>query len=496
MTRLALASLALPLFLAPIPVSAQPVVAPVGDGGSVGITVQNRSVHPLDTSLGPAAADGVELTLERYASGGFVAQCIAGARDAAPPLTVRVDGRPTAVDVPSIAFSDGPPALWISSQHGGRASLQAVVRGALPEIELRHLELAAVPETFAALRFARLILISAADFGRLAPMPRQALADAVAAGTTLVVDTGEAGAAPNALGSLLSVELGEVRRPTGALAAHLTRASARRALDASGRTRVSMTADGRPLVVEARHGLGVVRVIGVRFAELSDGALARHAFTPPAEPLGHVLRWLAQAPPQGEIHPSPFGGHIWSLLALLAGLLVLTRRRPRLALMLAVPWWLVALFVPPQWSATRLETARVLYVPVGGGALAVATLDLNLTRGGPRTLTVDSTRVALEDVSPGGACLVTGAGTAGWVVDGEAGTPRRLTVFAMLERMPEGADKIDELPSWPAGALAGATLRRVQDGPLPLGLTADRLDAVRVEPAPRAPTTPVELGAL
>ncbi len=489
-----LASLALVVCLSPAAATAQPVVAPLGDGGSVGVTVQNRSVHPLGIALGPADEDGVRLTLERYASGGFAAQCIAGARDAAPPLVLRIDRRATPIDVPPIGFPDGPPVLWISSRQSGRAALEAVVRGALPEATVTHLELSAVPQTFAGLRFARLLLISAADFGRLDPQRRQAIADAVSAGVTLVVGTGEAGAAPDALRTLLPVTLGDVRRPTGALAAHLGRASAGRALRPEGRAVATMTADGRPVIVEARHGLGTVRVTAVSFAELSDGALARAALTPPPEPLGHVLRWLAQAPPPGEIHPSPFGAHIWLLLAILASALLFARRRPRFALMVAVPWWLVALFVPPQWSATRLEAARVLYIPVPDGALAVGTIDLTLTRGGARTLMAGSARVALEDASPGGACLVGGGDVAGWVVDGEAGTPRRLTVFAMLDALPEGADKVGALPEWPAGALAGATLRRVQSGPLPIDLDPGTLDAVLVEPVPPASTTPAMLG--
>lgn len=484
----------LPLILLAAPAAAQPVVEPIGDGGSVGVSIQNRSVHPLPIALGPVDGDGVHTRLGRYAAGGFRAQCIAGARGEAPALAVTVDGRASPVDVPPIGFSDGPPVLWISTERSGRAALEAVVQGAIPSARVTHLEPDAVPAGFAALRFARLILIPAADLGRLDAARRQAVADAVAAGVTLVVGTGEAGAAPDVLQGLAPVALGEVRRPTGALADHLSRASARRALEPSGRARPLMIADGRSVLVEATHGLGRVRVIGVRFSELEDGRLARAALTPPGEPLGHVLRWLAQAPPPGETRASPFGAHIWLLLTILAALVAVTRRRPRLALALAVPWWAVALVLPPQWSATRLDDARVLYVPVGDGALAVGTLDLTLTRGGARTLDAVVDRVALEDARPGGACLIVGEGAAGWIVEGEAGSPRRITFFARLDTLPEGADKLDELPEWPAGVLAGATLRRVQDAPLPTALGPLRVDAVRAEPRAPAAATPEVLG--
>lgn len=476
------------------PAAAQPVVAPIGDGGSVGVTVQNRSVHPLPIALGPVGAEGVAATLERYAEGGFAAQCVAGGRGETPRLTVTIDHRATVVDVPPIGFPDGPPVLWLSDQRAGRAALQAVIEGSIPGAAVEQLALEAVPITFAGLRFARAILISAADFARLEPVRRQAVVDAVSAGATLVVGTGEAGAATDALRPVASIGLGDVRRPTGVLAAHLSRASARRALAAEGDARVRMVADGEPVLVEARRGLGLVRVIGVRFAELQDGALARAALTPPAEPLGHVLRWLAQAPPPGETRASPFGAHIWLLLTVLVGLVMLTRRRPRLALAVAIPWWVVALALPPQWTDTRLDAARVLYVPVPDGALAIGSLDLTLTRGGPRTLDAGVGRVALEDASPGGACLVSDPRSAGWIVDGEAGTPRRLTFFARVDHLPEGDDKLGELPEWPPGALAGGTLRRVADGPLPLEITAREQDAVRVEPRVAPAVAPAILG--
>lgn len=496
MTRVVRLAPILALALATSARADAPTVTAIGDGGSVGVQVQNRSVHPLPIALGAAGDDGVAQVLPRYAEGGFVAQCIEGARGEAPALWATVDGQASAVEVPPIGFPDGAPILWIADQRTGRAALQAVVEAVIPGATVHHLEPAAVPSAFAGLRFARAILVSATDYARLAPERRRAVADAVSAGVTLIVATGEAGAAPDALAGLAPITLGDVGRPTGALADHLSRASARRRIVPGDGARATLVADGTPAVVEARRGLGTVRVLGVRFADLEPGAVADAALRPPPEPLGHVLRWLAQAPPPSESRASPFAAHVWILLSVLVGIVAITRRRPRLALMLAVPWWVVALALPPQWSATRVDGARVLYVPTPDGALAVGSVELTLTRGGPRTLPAALARVALEDARPGGACLVSGGGRAGWVVEGEPGAARRLTFFAVVDALPEGADKLGDLPEWPPGPLAGATLRRVQSGPVPIEGAPATLDAARVEPRPPAALTPTVLGQM
>lgn len=490
--RRALALLAL---LALPPAAAAEATAPVGDGATTGVTLQNQSVHPLTTRLGPPGDDGLELTLPRYGTGTWLAQCVNGADGTHPALTLTVDRTPEPIDVPPIQFPDGPPALWIAAAATGRAALQETLRTALPGATLRHLAPADVPPGFAALRFAPLILISAADYTTLQDAPRAALRDAVAAGVTLVVAAGEAGAEADALAELAPITLGPVHRPTGVLGDHLPLATSARALIPGDGAATLLTADGAPILVEAPRGLGRVRALAVPLTELAPGALATAALTPPGEPLTHVLRWLDQAPPPAAGRAAILGPHAWALLAVLAALALLARRHPRAALALAVPWWITALALPPQFTATRLDAARLLYIPIhGGGALAVGTLDLTLTRGGARTLPADTARVALEDARPGGACLIAHPAAAAWIIDGPPAAARRLTLFALVDALPDGDDKIGELPEWPDGHLAGATLRRVaHPAALPIALTADRVDAVRVEPRPPATIEPTAL---
>ncbi|MCB9527225.1 MAG: hypothetical protein H6701_02345 [Myxococcales bacterium] len=484
------------LLALPLTAAAQ-ASAPVGDGATTGVTLQNQSVHPLTTRLGPPGDDGLALVLPRYGTGTWLAQCVDGADGAHPALALTVDRAAEPIDVPPIRFEAGPPALWIAAAATGRAALQETLRAALPGATLRHLAPADVPPGFAALRFAPLILISAADYAALQDAPRAAIRDAVAAGVTLIVATGEAGAEADALADLAPITLGPVHRPTGALGEHLPLATSARALIPGDGAATLLTADGAPVLVEAPRGLGRVRVIAVPLAELAPGALATAALTPPAEPLTHVLRWLDQAPPPAAGRAAILGPHTWALLAILIALALLARRHPRAALVLALPWWITALALPPQFSATRLDAARLLYIPIhGGGALAVGTLDLTLTRGGARTLPAGTARVALEDARPGGACLIAHPAAAAWIIDGPPAAARRLTLFALVDTLPDGDDKIGELPDWPAGHLAAATLRRVARPPtLPIALIADHVDAVRVEPRPPAAIEPEALPA-
>ncbi|MEZ4431541.1 MAG: hypothetical protein R3F65_03950 [bacterium] len=356
------------LLALPLTAAAQ-ASAPVGDGATTGVTLQNQSVHPLTTRLGPPGDDGLALVLPRYGTGTWLAQCVDGADGIHPALTLTIDRAAEPIDVPPIRFEGGPPALWIAAAGTGRAALQVTLRAALPGATLRHLAPADVPPGFAALRFAPLILISAADYAALPDAPRAAIRDAVAAGVTLIVATGEAGAEADALADLAPITLGPVHRPTGALGEHLPLATSARALIPGDGAATLLTADGAPVVVEAPRGLGRVRVIAVPLAELAPGALATAALTPPAEPLTHVLRWLDQAPPPAAGRAAILGPHTWALLAILIALALLARRHPAPRSPSRSPGGSPR-SRSPQFSATRLDAARLLYIPIHGGGAA------------------------------------------------------------------------------------------------------------------------------
>ncbi|MCA9540196.1 MAG: hypothetical protein KC620_14965, partial [Myxococcales bacterium] len=268
--------------VASLPAAAvEPEVRPIGDGGGVGVFVENRSVHPLTVDLGAGAAGGLQRTIEGYGRGHFFAQCVADLHAAPPVIALRAEGQAAPIEVPPLRFPDGLPSLWIASAGAGRAGLEALLKTIDPSARLAHLTPDEVPDTFAALRFAPLLLVSAADLTALTPARRTALRDAVIAGSTLVVAAGEAGGEADVLHPFAAVDLGPVGRSPDAVTQHLEGISTWRPLQAGPGVASRVVAGGAPVLLEAGLGLGRVRVLAVRFADLQPGEVAREALLPP-----------------------------------------------------------------------------------------------------------------------------------------------------------------------------------------------------------------------
>ncbi len=435
---------------------------PTGDGGGVVVRVENRNVHPTTARLG-----GAELPVTGFGSGTFHVQC---AGDDPPRLRLVFAGAEASVQVASTSFSEPPPVLWISDARRGRAALEAIVRP-VSGSALKHLAPGEVPTLFAGLRFAPLLLVSAGDLARLPAAAREAVRGAVLAGSTLVVGTGDAAGPPDGLAQLAAIRLGSVAPPGPALGEALPNAPTARGIEASGPgVVVRVEADGAPVILEAALGLGRVRVLTTSLKVVGAGPVADVAFARDDAALVQALSWMDGAPPLAQGERSIFALHVWALLAVLPLLGLIARRRPRWALMLAVPWLAAAVVVPPAATPTEAESARILYI---GSEIAIGTFDVRLGRGGPVDLATP-VPAALEAARRGGACLVQGE-TGAWSFHGEPGDRRRVAFLARLPAPAVGPDQTRPLEgaSWPTGPLVG---RRII-GNAGLRLPLERLPA-------------------
>jgi hypothetical protein len=448
-----------------------------GDGGSTRVTVTNASVHP--TPLGAGAAGGPPAgfgTLGGYGNAVFLVQCLGGAGGhPPPPLEIQLDRQRIPLSVPALDFSEGAPALWLGSETSGAAMLGEALRAAGVLRVVRRVP-AEVPTAFGALRFAPFILASAPDFAALLPAQRAAVEEAVAAGATLVLATGEGGVDAGLVQHWTGITLGEAAHPGPAARAAVPRAVAQRRLawaPGSG-AHPLLVADEAPLIVEAPWGLGRVRVLAVALDELEPGTVASTAFGVPPDDRGPVLSWLAAQPAMHSGAEIPFSPWVFVALAGLAGLGVVSRRAPRFAAASAVPLLGAALYLPPGGPPVVAADARVLLLPVGKGALALGAIDLKFGRGGAQTLDAGRLPVALEDALPDGGCLLVGQDRAAWALHSEPGSGARVRFVTWLEKSPEGVGTADgNLPAIGAGALSGAALERLTAAvDLPLGPAA------------------------
>jgi len=454
----------------------------VGDGGSVAVVFENRGVHP-QTARVEAGGDGVEADIPPFGKVAILVQCLG-----TPPALLGGNGEAnTPITLTSLSFPEGPPALWISREKSGRATLEAHLREVRPGLVLQHIALDQVPDHFAALRFAPLILMEISDWGDLSPERRTAIRGAVAAGAVLLLGGGEGPVEPSVIEQLLPVRSAGVERAGPALTAAVQRASGHRILTAEPAVQVRVEADRAPVVVEAPLGLGLVRVVSVRLSELDHGPVENAAFAEAPDALGTVLSWLQGVSPLGEARTAPLAVHTWYLLLALVGLALIARRFPKVAVGGGLVLATVALALPPTQDRISARAARLLYIPAGAGALAVGTLDLELHRGGAHTIAAGSGEISLDEAQPSGGCALMAPGQAAWTVTGEPGARRRLTVFALVDQLPAAGAAADPLPAWPAGPLAEGALAEAVNPLLPMALAPAVLEArVVTRPTPQA----------
>lgn len=484
-----------------------PGSVPVGDGSAHGIPVSNLSVHEAPAVIRVAGAPdaGVAQPLAPYEDALPVVQCMDGDARARPRLEVAVgERRPVRVDVPEVGFPDGPPVVWIAASGSGSSHLRALVRSArgASRLAVRWIPPAEAPRTFAALRFAPLVIVSADALAALSPPARQALRDVAAAGGTVLVPVGE-GATADGLGPTLAAldpRLGALRpgapQPPGpAIARALPRALSVRALPvppgASG-IGAAVEADGAPILLEVPVGLGWVRVLGVDLAVLRSGVLADAALGPAEDTLGGVLSWLERrAPPEPDAQI--LGAAPWLWLLALACVLAGGRWFGRPAWAVAAAVWGVGFAVSPVRSPTEVTYAEALYLPLSETeALAVGIFDVRMRTGGGRALPT-SERAALEAVRGAGACLATTASGSAWLLEGAPGGGARLSWFAVTSAAPSGSAS-GETGTLRLGGV-DALIRPVDGAaaPLPLSQRPGTIVAHRVDGAERTPRPPIVL---
>lgn len=416
-------------------------VAPAGAGGVARVTVTNASVHPLPLGVGAAGGEPFDLgPVPGYGTSSFLVECVAGEAPAPPSLDVRIDRDriPLALPPPDEA---APPALWLGTDPAGTAVLSEVLRANGVERIVRRAP-AEMPASFAALRAAPFLVASAPDLAALAPAQRAAVEQAVAAGTTLVLATGEGGTSAGLVKAWIGVELGEEVHPGPAARAAVPKAIALRrlALGPESPGRPLVLADDRPLVVEAVWGLGRVRVLAMALDELESGAVAEAAFRRPPDELASLRTWLSdRSPPLADRFP--LSNLAFGLIAGLAGLAALARRLPRVAAAGTVPLLGVALWLPPGGAPVAVTGARMALVPVGAGALVVGNLDLQAGRGGPSTLGAWTAPLALERARSAGACLVNAGSASAWVFRRPPGETTRVDYLQWLDHAPDTTDE-------------------------------------------------------
>ena len=430
--------------------------APAGDGGSTRITVTNASVHTQALSSGTIGGVlGDFGVLAGYTSASFLAQCVESVPGASPRLEAVLGQQHVTLTVAPLDFSLGAPALWLGNDMAGTATLGEALRAAGVSEVVRRTP-AELPAAFGALRFAPFILASAPDFAALQPAQRAAVEQAVAAGTTLVLATGEGGVEPDLVRTWTGVSLGGAEHPGAAARSAVPRAVALRALTFNSEHGATprLMADAQPLIVEVPWGLGRVRILAVALDELELGPVAAAAFAPTSDERSPLVSWLAAQPPLPGLGVSPFSAGVWGVLAGLLGLALLSRRAPRLAAGGTLPLLGVALWLPPGGAAVTADHARIALVPVGGhSALAYGSIDLRYGRGGGQTLAAGQGPVALEDVRPGGGCLLVAPDRAAWALNAEPGAAVRVQFLSWLAEAPSEGGTLEGALPWGEGVL-------------------------------------------
>lgn len=456
---------------------------PIGDGGSVAISLQNATVHPQ-----VADVLGVEFPIAPHAEGVAWVQC-AGTP---PEFSVQHHGREARFVPPAIAFEDGPPALWITSARSGRAGLEKRLTRIRGATHVKIVEPKAVPAWFGALRFAPLLMTSISTWSELSDGQRAALRQAAAAGSILIIGAGEGDAPVDALEGLTAARFLALERVGAAMLEALPRASTRRLLAADT---PRIMADGAPLVVTQPYGLGEIRLVGARLTEIDPGPVGEATFGGGGDALGAILDWIGAQPGIADARRSPFAPWVWYALLGLLGLAVVARLTPRIAAIGGAVWVIGAALLPPVAAEHTTDSARIMAIPIDQTEhLLVGTVDVTLGRGGTHVLPA-GVHSSLDEAQPGGACRLGDARQAAWVLAGEPNARRRLTVFAFGPASAAGAAVEEDPPAPGSLRAANASLLSALAPDAGMGERGRREIGRYFTPAKAAPAPPLILQA-
>lgn len=445
---------------------------PVGDGAGDALLFKNSGLQEREAFIGVADGRGLSLTVPAHSAVQARVQCVVQGHSALPALVARFGHERRVLAPRGIDLSQGAPDLWLRAKgSAGRAQLEALLTqlgGGQARVQVIHLD--ALPEGFEALRFARHLIISAPDLATLSERQRGALWGAVAAGAVLVVDAGEESVPADLFDDFFNLQMdlpkpsgGQLVKASGGLLRYRPlQLSAGAEVGLPHAAEVAVAFDDQPFLIRQPFGLGELRVLAVGVQQLSSkSVLAQQAFAQPTSGLRQMLSWLSQAPVAAESQTLRFSPWLWGLIALLPLWGLLGRRWPRLGFLGAGLTGAVAFAWAPLPYDTAIHAQRALALPLNSAqALVVGSTDLQVERNGVQVLARDlapGQALALEDLSPGGGCLLQLGERALWVFSGVPAARHRLSWFA-IGALPEAGAPEGCFGTWPAGPLAGGPL--------------------------------------
>ncbi|MEE2786080.1 MAG: hypothetical protein VX589_02005 [Myxococcota bacterium] len=470
---------------------------PVGDGGTLGILIDNPNVSSSTFRLGPPSGGGLEFTVERVEQAKLTVQCLKDARSKLPALELAGTHVPRKIDPFSVAFADGPPVIWMTSARRGRAALRQLIRQTSPNVEVLLRRPAEMPNEFAALRFSPLIILNLIDWPRLNVQQQRAILNAVGAGTHLLVTAGEGGQLDKTLSEILRTRIKVGEAPEFELTRHLPRASSRRLLDLGKGIQPLVESAAGTLMAAVQYGLGEIRLLGLSVRDLDVSVITAAAFRMPTDPLAPILAWLDQSEEVSQGKTYVLGGHIWCLLlGLFLGLFVLRRHR-RASLTFVLIWCGAAIFFPPTFAATHVAESRAVGIAVAERTLVVGTARLDQATAGLRTVDAGIHPLSLEMTRGGSVCVLAGPTGHQWVFSGQPGTRRYVVYLQWQPERIDGAERVFTFPDTTAKRWRRATIRRVQTPlMLPFDLSHDNQQFYAVVPERLALDAPVHLDAV
>ena len=127
------------------------------------------------------------------------------------------------------------------------------------------------------------------------------------------------------------------------------------------------------------------------------------------------------------------------LVCLLAVGLIVFRRSLVRTSVFVLCWSTISVFIPPSLEPVTLESARTVLVPFHGGGVAVTSLDVSVVQGGEYMLQGGDSAMSIENARGNAVCLLGAENQHVWAMDTHPGARIRMTVFSIVNELPEGA---------------------------------------------------------